>query len=304
MSFKILTFSLLFLISAPSMALDKYTHRLVCQLAFQNLQPQEQTAINTLLTTIPTQHKKLINQYNARKSASNITFADACTWADAIKNSTFSSNLAKQYSTSHYLNIARTTTKITQSDINKNCKNGCVVNAINQHYQQVTTLNNGWPKTQALLLLGHWLGDIHQPLHVSFASDRGGNQTKIKYNGKCKTLHWFWDSCLLKNTPQQNKADIAILQSLWVNIPMNDEKFTLKEKILVWANESFHITKQQNVQYCEKTTQGCTKFKKLLHINNNYIEKNLPIYYLQLAKASKRLHNLLQHIARKNILQA
>jgi len=36
--------------------------------------------------------------------------------------------------------------------------------------------------TEALLFLSHFMGDIHQPLHVGFTTDEGGNTIK---------LHWY-----------------------------------------------------------------------------------------------------------------
>ena len=30
----------------------------------------------------------------------------------------------------------------------------------------------------AMVLIGHWIGDLHQPLHVSFSDDLGGNNVK------------------------------------------------------------------------------------------------------------------------------
>jgi S1/P1 Nuclease len=40
--------------------------------------------------------------------------------------------------------------------------------------------------------VGHWVGDIHQPLHVSFVDDRGGNN--IRVSGQCAgNLHATWD---------------------------------------------------------------------------------------------------------------
>jgi len=35
---------------------------------------------------------------------------------------------------------------------------------------------------QALMFLIHFIGDVHQPLHVSRASDKGGNDISIKYH--------------------------------------------------------------------------------------------------------------------------
>ena len=41
------------------------------------------------------------------------------------------------------------------------------------------------------------IGDIHQPLHVSFADDRGGNF--IREAGPCvNSLHTVWDTCIIE----------------------------------------------------------------------------------------------------------
>ena len=41
-----------------------------------------------------------------------------------------------------------------------------------------------------------WVGDIHQPLHVSFEDDRGGNSVLV--TGLCDAnLHSAWDACLV-----------------------------------------------------------------------------------------------------------
>jgi len=52
-------------------------------------------------------------------------------------------------------------------------------------------------KLVALKSLGHWVGDIHQPLHVSFLDDKGGNT--IRTSGQCPgNLHAVWDTCLVQ----------------------------------------------------------------------------------------------------------
>jgi hypothetical protein len=69
----------------PSFALGKLGHQIVCQLAFEHLSKAKQLKISTLLKTITKKHQRLINNYNYKKQSSLITFANACTWADAIK---------------------------------------------------------------------------------------------------------------------------------------------------------------------------------------------------------------------------
>ena len=63
-------------------------------------------------------------------------------------------------------------------------------------------------KAASLKFLGHWVGDVHQPLHVSFADDRGGNE--INTVGDCRgNLHSAWDTCLVVEALGDNVQDAA-----------------------------------------------------------------------------------------------
>jgi hypothetical protein len=47
----------------------------------------------------------------------------------------------------------------------------------------------------ALKFLGHWVGDGHQPLHVSCKDDRGGN-TMVEQGPCGDDRHAVWDTCI------------------------------------------------------------------------------------------------------------
>ena len=54
-------------------------------------------------------------------------------------------------------------------------------------------------KRVALKFLIHLVGDVHQPLHVGHAEDKGGNDIKVTWRGKDETnLHSVWDSALIE----------------------------------------------------------------------------------------------------------
>ena len=38
-----------------------------------------------------------------------------------------------------------------------------------------------------LFILFHLVGDIHQPLHVGYSSDKGGNEVQVQFNGHSTT---------------------------------------------------------------------------------------------------------------------
>ncbi|WFD29419.1 hypothetical protein MSPP1_000428 [Malassezia sp. CBS 17886] len=54
----------------------------------------------------------------------------------------------------------------------------------------------GSERVDSLRYLVHFLGDLHQPLHVA-ARERGGNGVRVGFEGRSTTLHGVWDSALI-----------------------------------------------------------------------------------------------------------
>lgn len=49
-------------------------------------------------------------------------------------------------------------------------------------------------RAKALKFLVHFVVDLHQPLHVGLAEDRGGNTIALSVHGETTNLHRFWDT--------------------------------------------------------------------------------------------------------------
>mgnify|MGYP005725656521 CR=1 FL=1 len=52
-------------------------------------------------------------------------------------------------------------------------------------------------RAEALKFLVHFVGDLHQPLHVGRAGDRGGNSISVEWFGDRMNLHRVWDSAMI-----------------------------------------------------------------------------------------------------------
>lgn len=79
-------------------------------------------------------------------------------------------------------------------------ENGDVTTAIKQQYAILADpKSTKEEKKLALILLVHFCGDIHQPMHMGHLSDLGGNQVKLKFFGKNTNLHSIWDSGVLES---------------------------------------------------------------------------------------------------------
>ncbi|WP_310992425.1 S1/P1 nuclease [Aequorivita marina] len=48
-----------------------------------------------------------------------------------------------------------------------------------------------------LKMLAHFIGDLHQPLHVGIADDKGGNDFQVRWFNNGTNLHKVWDSKML-----------------------------------------------------------------------------------------------------------
>ena len=283
-----LVFVIIFLtitMSKPSFALGKLGHQIVCQLVFEHLPKAKQTKITELLNTIPKQHQDLINSYNYQKKDSAITFSNACTWADAIKRL----DAFKAYSTWHYMNVSREQSKIKAKDCNKDC----LPQAILKHQQALTQNKNNWQQAQALLFLAHWVGDIHQPLHVSFADDLGGNKVKFSHlSTKCSNLHWYWDECILYKGKHSKTKWLDLLRVKWRQQYQPNWQV---EQVWQWADESFQITKEPDFNYCQLNNQGsCQKPEGEIKLPPGYLKQYQVVMEQRLLLAAQRLTKILE----------
>lgn len=260
----------------------------MCQLAFDHLSADKQTKLVLLLQQIPEQDKRTILRFNHQKSQTKLNFANACTWADAIKEH----KSYQQYMSWHYLNTARDKVKITS----KTCRKNCLTQAVLFHQKQLVSSNPivTTTKWQALLFVGHWLGDIHQPLHVSYASDLGGNNTFIKTDStRCTNLHWLWDSCLIQRAKRSHASWLTLLNKQWFDTKVPSWQ---PEQVWLWADESYQLVRSPDFGYCQlidgKTCIENSKQKLILP--QHYQQQFLPVLEKQMVLAAKRLTALLE----------
>ena len=50
-----------------------------------------------------------------------------------------------------------------------------------------------------LKMLVHFIGDLHQPMHVGRLEDKGGNDLQVQWFGKGSNLHKVWDANMIND---------------------------------------------------------------------------------------------------------
>jgi len=86
-------------------------------------------------------------------------------------------------------------------------KNMCVAGAILNYTNRLASLPSSDynEKVVALKFIVHFLGDIHQPLHVGFASNKDGNTITGTYlTKKSVNLHSVWDTYMITTRIDQD----------------------------------------------------------------------------------------------------
>ncbi len=118
--------------------------------------------------------------------------AEASTWADEIR-----SDPAWDKATPwHYISIDDGETLETT----ERSPHGDVLWAIH-HFSDVLRSPDASRrnKADALKLLVHFVGDVHQPLHVERRGDGGGNGVRVTWFGEPTSLHHLWDTGLIEH---------------------------------------------------------------------------------------------------------
>lgn len=202
------------IMTCPAYAFNYSTHAKICELAYLRVSVDVRASIDAL-----------VDQAASLRSTKINTFPQLCGWPDTIRKQTKYKHTGQW----HYLNVPRT----AQSVRADHCpKEGCVLSAIDEMHQRLqSSPKSDW---EALGFLGHFMGDIHQPMHVSYADDRGGNRTKVYYDGDRTNLHALWDNKIV-GTFSESRDQYQTSALPPVNVP----KITL-----IWANESLKQTRK------------------------------------------------------------
>ncbi|KAD3336874.1 hypothetical protein E3N88_32393 [Mikania micrantha] len=151
--------------------------------------------------------------------------------------------------------------------------------------------------TEALMFLSHYIGDVHQPLHVSFTSDEGGNTIIVRWYKRKTNLHHVWDSDMIESamkTFYDKDIDVMIsaieknITDSWSNDISSWANCTSGEEVCPdpWASES--IKYSCNYAY-RNATPGST-------LGDDYFFSRLPIVEMRLAQGGVRLAATLNRI--------
>ncbi len=192
----------------------KVGHQAIGYIAAAHLTPKTATAISNLL--------------------GNETLADVSTYPDEIRPDSFFQYTAPW----HYIDVPpnENFTQFQASVYEQTTPNVYIALT---HWERslANPKSSKAVKIFALKMIVHFVGDLHQPLHVARDEDKGGNLTKVLYEGDSTNLHWVWDSKMIEHKALSSQ-DLA---KEWDFATPEDIKTWQADPLIEWLYESNHI---------------------------------------------------------------
>lgn len=271
-----LVFSSLFLllVSLNAHAWGWDGHRLVCAMAQAKLTPEARIMVDTYLV-----------EGEALKGG-QVSFAESCLWPDDVKYSNHKGTYEQ-----HFINVPddALTVDLLRDCAALNCIATGIQKALTYLYRPADSGREKARRAAALRFLGHFIGDLHQPLHIGNASDWGGNKVTVKWQGKETNLHALWDYGMLESMGIKYPDSLDFLLSVE---PLSFKKASDDKHIINWINESLALGRTN--AYSDGQGNIIVSGDSL---GSDYLERNKPILIERLVLASERLAMLLNGIA-------
>ncbi len=250
-------FSLFLILPVPALGWGPSGHSIIATIAEQQLDVKTHAEVRRLLAIL---------------GASSL--ADVANWADDVRDDPSQRALSRATARLHYVNFSDSQCHYDPTTI---CRKGqCVVAAISRFAVDLGNRSaSDIARAEALRFLVHFVGDVHQPLHAGYRTDRGGNNHQVRFHGIGSNLHSIWDSKILASRHLRWQDYVRRLQRQ----PISDDD---AEEPVGWAEQSCRVTRDDGVY-----PQGRT-------IDKAYLERMLPINDRQIRLAGTRLARLLE----------
>ncbi|KAK7319620.1 hypothetical protein RJT34_04343 [Clitoria ternatea] len=222
--------------------------------------------------------------------------AAVCSWADEVRHN-------YHYRWSSALHYVDTPDFKCNYEYCRDChdssghKHRCVTGAIYNYTIQLVKSAEADNLTEALMFLVHFVGDVHQPLHVGFTGDLGGNSITVRWYRRKTNLHHVWDNMIIQSALKTfYGSDLSVMiQAIQRNITdvwSND--------VLIWEHCAHNYTACPDRYASESISLACKfAYKNATPgstLEDEYFLSRLPIVEKRLAQGGVRLAAILNRI--------
>ncbi|HEY4063095.1 MAG TPA: S1/P1 nuclease [Puia sp.] len=235
-------------------------HRTIGKIAENHLSPRAKAGVESLL--------------------GNETLADVAPWADEVRNQPEYRATAPW----HFLDLPL---GLSYPEFEKTVEGMTRENIYSALLQQEKVIADPGAsrekKADALKFVVHFVGDMHQPMHVSREEDKGGNTIQVNYEGKGTNLHSLWDTRLLEHQGMTYEQ----LAEKYDHATPSEIKKWQSDPLIKWLWESYEISTRL---YAEIDAM------KSRSIDDSYYQAHIGIIQLRIEQAGIRLAGVLNEL--------
>ena len=240
-------------------------HRTIGKIAENHLSPAARTAVRELL--------------------GNESLADVSTWADEIRG-------RSEYRATAGWHFANLPLGLDYSAFQRQVEGMTRENVYSALLQQEKVLTDKAStrekKIEALKFVVHFVGDLHQPMHISREEDKGGNTIQLNYEGQGTNLHSVWDSKLL----DKQGLDYEQLAVKCDKASSGEIRQWQSDPLIKWMWESYEISSKL---YAEV---GAMKSRS---IGDSYYQEHIATINQRIEQAGIRLAGVLNTIFKNGL---
>jgi hypothetical protein len=180
----------------------------------------------------------------------------------------------------HYKNIDADET-FAEAKLNDK---GDIVTALNEQILVLgDTTKSKEERALALKMVVHFLGDMHQPMHLGRLSDLGGNRHEVRYFKNPTNLHTVWDSRLVESAHKWSYTEWQ--QQIDRATPEEEAAILSLTTPAEWAEQTYGICRE----VYEKTPAD-------MNIEYTYIADWTPVIEQQFLRGGLRLAKVLNDV--------
>lgn len=245
---KIVLFAIILFGAISTFAWDDTGHKITAYIAWNSMTPAVRERVVAILMEAPEDSTigPLYQNYGSRSvdTRRREFFMLMATWADMVRDRKFDTRYRKyHHSNWHYSDKfwRRDGDKIEYLPAPED--GGQALERLQEYSRMIVGRSPDREKAIAIAWIQHLIGDLHQPLHTSARvtetepkGDQGGNLFLLTPQGtprdKQENLHWFWDSIIVRNTPNsKNECDAEFLDPIAESIMKEHPRSAMQKDI-------------------------------------------------------------------------
>lgn len=293
-------------------------HQTVALVAEKHLTPEARQLVEKILGENPIDPK--LKRWCG--NATSDLMVDASTWPDDVRSE-------RRNGPWHYIDIPR---GMHKGSVEEFCgKDGCVTQAIDEQRAILKSKSaNPLKRAEALRYIIHFVGDMHQPLHVINNGDNGGNCVPVKYlhhdprlnpvhrerEDYAPNLHQIWDTEIVERDMEVSNArryadeldgQFQAQSAAWEAAGINVDKWAWevheRAESEVYDAFSTKVSIEPDVKpkNCSDNNHvGKRMFDKHLAADDAYQSRAAKTVEISLAEAGVRLALILNDAAKAN----